>query len=97
LVDLLPEEDKKHQKEMDNDSVMPTDWLGCTGEFYPAVDLSYGKGTWKHLFMCVLKTHFRQFCIGVDGHFKSVHGEHSLAHMLKTQQNIKSLESVNER
>jgi hypothetical protein len=32
---------------MDNDSVMPEDWLEFTGELCPALNISFGKGTLK--------------------------------------------------
>ena len=96
FVDLLPK-DKEHHEEMDDDSAMPTDWLKHTWDLHPALDISYCKGTWKRFFMGNLKTHYRQFSIGVDSHFKNIHHEHSWAHLLKTQQYVKSLQAVNEK
>ena len=55
MVDMLPA-DRAHCNESDNDSVLPSNWLECTGEIHPLLDLSFGTGTWKSLSMGDLKT-----------------------------------------
>jgi hypothetical protein len=81
-VDLLPD-DKKHHEDMGDDSVMPTDWLECTGELHPEHDISFGKGTWKRFLVGELKIQYGQVCVGVASYFKNVHNEHSWMHIPK--------------
>ena len=60
MVDLLPK-DGKHPEEVDNNSVMLTDWLECTGELQPSLDVSFGQGTLKHYAMGDLETQYGHF------------------------------------
>ena len=41
MVDLLPTDRARREKD-DDDSVLPSDWLECTGEIHPSFDLSFG-------------------------------------------------------
>ena len=55
MVDLLPV-DRARCEEDDYNSVLPSDWLECTGELHPSLDRSFGPGTWKSLSMGDLMT-----------------------------------------
>ena len=55
MVNLLPADRQRREQEDDN-SLLPTDWLKCTGELHPALDLCFDPGTWKSLFMGDNKT-----------------------------------------
>ena len=55
MVYLLPV-DRKQCAEEEDDSVHPTNWLERTAEAHPALDQSFGPGTWKRLMMGDLMT-----------------------------------------
>jgi hypothetical protein len=59
-VDLLPT-DRARREEDDNNSILPSDWLECTGEIHNLLDLSFGPGNWKSLSMGDLMTQYRNF------------------------------------
>ena len=94
MVDLLPT-DRKCNEEEEDDSVLLSDWLECTGKIHPSLDLSFCKGTWKSLFMGDLKTQYRNFYMGCTRHFQMVCGQHSHDHDLETRKEIKVLQEMN--
>ena len=70
-VDLLPA-DRQCCEQDDDNSVLPSDWLECTGELHPALDRSFGPGTWKSLCMGDHKTQYGCFYNGITQHFQMV-------------------------
>ena len=59
-VDLLPKDVQCHT-EVDDDSMLATDWLEQTGELRPSLDVSFRKGTFTHFTMDDLHTEYGNF------------------------------------
>lgn len=68
---------KKTRNIVRTDSVMPTDWLECTGELHLVLGISFGKGTWRCYFMSDVKPQYGQFYTSVTNHFGNVHNAHA--------------------
>jgi len=84
MVNLFPK-DRKYCEEMDDDSVMLTNWLECMGELHPSIDVSFGQGTWKHYALGDIETQYGHFYTGVTGSIQNVHAQHAQEYNLETR------------
>ena len=91
MVDLLPANRKRCEDENDG-SVRPTDWLEHTAEAHPALDQSYGPGTWKRLMMGDRVTQYGSFYTGPTREFSNIHGQKNWDHQLETKEKVKALQ-----
>ena len=96
MVDLLHTNRQRHEHEDDN-SLLPTDWLEHTGELHPALDLSFGPGTWKSLAMGDNKTQYGNFYTGVSRRFQMVWAQEAHTHDLDTKKAIRTLQDMDTR
>jgi hypothetical protein len=94
MVNLLPA-NRKRPEENDNDPILPTDWLECTGEIHPSLDLTYCPGTWKHLCMGDLMTQYGSFYTNADRQFGNWHAETTFPHDAETKKQVKAVQMIN--
>jgi hypothetical protein len=75
--------------------VLPTDWLERTMEAHPCLDWSFGPGTWKHLMMGDLMTHYGSFYTGATRQFSNINGQKDWDHQQETEEKVKALQAMN--
>ncbi len=93
-IDLLPTNRECHKQD-DDDSVLPTDWLECTGEASLALDHDFRKGTWKRLMMGDLMTTYGCFYTGCTRDFQMVRVQEHHEHNLENQKAVKVIQEMN--
>ena len=96
MVNLLPA-DRQRREQEDDDSLLPTDWLECTGELHPVLNRSFGPGTWKRLAMGDNMTQYDNFYSGVTQHFQMVWAREACNHGLEMKKEIQTLRNMNSK
>ena len=89
MVNLLPA-DRHHPEQEDDDSLLTTDWLECTGELHPVLDHTC-------LAMGDNKTQYGNFYTGVNRCFQMVQAQETHAHDLEMKKAIQTLQDMNSR
>jgi hypothetical protein len=95
-IDPLPV-DRARCKEDDDDFILPTDWLECTGKLHRSLDQSFGPETWKSLMMGNFSCQYGNFYSGCTWHFQHVRLQHAEDHKQETKKEIKVLQEMNIR
>jgi hypothetical protein len=93
-INLTPK-DQTRLEDTGDDSVLPTDWLECTAEIHPSLDLTFGSRIWRRLAIGDLMTQYGSIYNNTERQFGNRRVKRSFAYNAETNKKVKALQAIN--